>query len=68
MRQRGGELLKSIFLYDLYEGDQVEKGYKSVTFNLFFQGDDRTLTDKEVDDIVSSIISETSRLFDAKLR
>lgn len=68
MKEFGGSLLKKISLYDFYEGDQVGKGYKSITFSLFFQEGNRTLTDQEVDDVVSTIISEASKNLNAKLR
>ena len=64
----GGQILKQLTLYDLYKGDQVEKGKKSITFNLFFQDSKRTLTDEEVDVILETIISETSKELNAKLR
>ena len=66
--EEGGNLLKSHHLYDLYEGDQIEKGFKSATFSLLFRSDKKTLKDSEVDLIMDSIISETSRTLGAKLR
>ncbi|MDP6593727.1 MAG: phenylalanine--tRNA ligase subunit beta [Candidatus Marinimicrobia bacterium] len=68
IRENGTDLLTRLSLYDLYEGDQIEKDQKSVTFSLFFRDDKRTLKDEEVDDIVAGIISETSKRFSAKLR
>jgi len=44
----GGELLRSAELFDLYTGDQVGEGRKSVALRLSFQAPDRTLTDEEV--------------------
>ena len=44
----GGELLRSAELFDLYTGDQVGEGRKSVALRLRFQAPDRTLTDEEV--------------------
>ena len=66
--EEGGNLLKSHQIYDLYEGDQIEKGFKSATFSLLFRSDKKTLKDSEVDLIMQSIISETSRTLGAKLR
>ncbi len=66
--EKGGNLLKSHQLYDLYEGDQIEKGFKSVTFSILFRSNEKTLKDSEVDLIMQSIISETSRTLGAKLR
>jgi phenylalanyl-tRNA synthetase beta chain len=44
----GGELLRSAEVFDLYEGEQIGEGRKSVALRLEFRADDRTLTDEEV--------------------
>jgi phenylalanyl-tRNA synthetase beta chain len=44
----GGELLRAAEVFDLYEGEQVGEGRKSLALNLEFRADDRTLTDEEV--------------------
>jgi phenylalanyl-tRNA synthetase beta chain len=44
----GGELLRVADVFDLYEGEQVEEGRKSLALRLEFRAPDRTLTDDEV--------------------
>ena len=44
----GGELLQAAEVFDLYEGEQVGEGRKSLALNLEFRAPDRTLTDEEV--------------------
>jgi phenylalanyl-tRNA synthetase beta chain len=44
----GGELLRAAQVFDLYEGEQLGEGRKSLALNLEFRADDRTLTDEEV--------------------
>ena len=44
----GGELLRSAEVFDLYEGEQVGEGRKSLALRLEFRAVDRTLTDEEV--------------------
>ncbi len=44
----GGELLREAEVFDLYEGEQVEEGHKSLALRLEFRAADRTLTDEEV--------------------
>ena len=68
IRQNGGDLLREIRFYDLYLGKNVDKNEKSLTFNLLFQADDRTLTDAEVDQIMATIHSNLSRELNARLR
>ncbi|HEX8690168.1 MAG TPA: hypothetical protein VF729_07980, partial [Solirubrobacterales bacterium] len=51
----GGELLRSAQVFDLYEGEQVGEGRKSLALRLEFRAADRTLTDEEVADLRDSI-------------
>ncbi len=44
----GGELLRAADVFDLYEGEQVGEGSKSLALRLEFRAPDRTLTDDEV--------------------
>jgi phenylalanyl-tRNA synthetase beta chain len=46
--EAGGELLRSARVFDLYRGEQVGEGRKSLALRLEFRADDRTLTDAEV--------------------
>jgi phenylalanyl-tRNA synthetase beta chain len=66
--ERGGTLLQELRFYDLYTGKNIDKGLKSFTFNLVFGASDRTLTDTEVDEIMSCIINTLETKFKAILR
>ena len=44
----GGELLRAAEVFDLYEGEQLGEGRKSLALRLEFRAADRTLTDEEV--------------------
>jgi phenylalanyl-tRNA synthetase beta chain len=48
LREGAGELLESIRLFDVYTGEQIGEGKKSLAFALRFRAPDRTLTDAEV--------------------
>ena len=65
---KAGPNLKEINLFDVYEGKGIPAGKKSLTFSLNWQTADRTLTDKEIDDIVKKIVKFLSKRFSAKLR
>ncbi|HZK22119.1 MAG TPA: phenylalanine--tRNA ligase subunit beta [Oscillospiraceae bacterium] len=52
-----GGLLENIELFDIYIGKQVPKGKKSVAFSLTLRADDKTLTDKEADNIVKKALN-----------
>ena len=48
LEQRGGKILESYQLFDIYEGDQIKRGYKSLAYSLTFRADDRTLEESDV--------------------
>ncbi len=48
LRDGAGELLESVRLFDVYTGDQIEPGKKSLAFSLRFRAADRTLTEAEI--------------------
>ena len=66
--QTGEPLLKNATLFDVYEGEQVEAGKKSLAYSLTFQASDRTLTDDEVGKIRNKIIRRLENKFQASLR
>lgn len=55
--KNGGNLLESFELFDIYEGEQVKEGYKSIAYNLTFGSKDHSLTDEEVDTAINKIIT-----------
>ncbi|MDF2819790.1 MAG: phenylalanyl-tRNA synthetase beta subunit [Clostridiales bacterium] len=57
LRNNGGKILESVSLFDVYQGDKIDKGYKSVAYSLVFRAKDKTLEDKDVNDIISKQLS-----------
>ncbi|MGQ9825843.1 MAG: phenylalanine--tRNA ligase subunit beta, partial [Desulfotomaculales bacterium] len=68
IRAAGGELLQSLSLFDVYEGVQVKKGFRSLAFSLKFQAADRTLTVEEVSALIEKITGALSREAGAEIR
>ena len=66
--QNGGKFLKDVRLFDVYQGEQIEKGQKSLAFSLQFQSGDKTLTDEEVEVPFKVILEKIETTFAAKLR
>jgi phenylalanyl-tRNA synthetase beta chain len=58
----GGELLRSASVFDLYEGEQVGEGRKSLALRLEFRAPDRTLTDREVGERRKAIAAELEKI------
>jgi phenylalanyl-tRNA synthetase beta chain len=66
--EAGGEILKSVLLFDVYRGKQVGEGKKSLAFSLRFQSGERTLTDEEIAAASERIVKTLEERFDAELR
>jgi len=60
--------LIEVNLFDVYEGEHIEKGKKSVAFNLTYQSSEGTLTDEQLNQQVEDIITHLESKFSAKLR
>ena len=68
IHEAGPKHLQEVRLFDIYRGEGIEKGYKSLAMGLFFQHSERTLTDGEIDDVVASVVQRLEEDLDAKLR
>lgn len=64
----GGSLLSDIRLFDIYTGEQVPAGHKSLAFSLTFQSREKTLTDEEIEKYYQNIVAGLERQFAGKLR
>jgi phenylalanyl-tRNA synthetase beta chain len=68
IEEAGGRLLRSSRLFDVYHGEQIEAGKKSLAYGLTFQADDRTLTEKDANNIRDKIVRRLSEQLGATLR
>lgn len=68
IRTAGGDLLRGMRLFDLYKGDSIPAGTKSLAYALTYQADDRTLTDKEVDKAHKKIEDRLKHVLKAQIR
>ena len=55
--QRGGNILESYQLFDIYEGEQIEKGFKSMAYSLVFRAHDKTLGENEISAAMKKIMN-----------
>ena len=60
--QRGGKILESYQLFDLYEGDQIKAGYKSMAYSVTFRAKDRTLEESDVTGAMKKILNGLEQL------
>jgi len=68
IKQTGGVTVTDVTLFDVYRGDQVVDGKKSLAYSLTYQVEDRTLTDGEVAKLRSRIVKRLENELGAKLR
>jgi phenylalanyl-tRNA synthetase beta chain len=68
IRRSGGSLLREVRLFDVYTGEGVADGKKSIAFSLTFRSDERTLTDEEADAGVAAILAALAKELGAGLR
>lgn len=61
-------LLTRLLLFDVYRGDQVRSGRRSLAWSLTFQAPDRTLRDAEVNELYAKIVNEVVERFKAEIR
>ncbi|GAA0429196.1 phenylalanine--tRNA ligase subunit beta [Lentibacillus halophilus] len=64
----GTPLVKNVYIFDVYRGDNVPEGKKSVAFSLFYQDPEKTLQDDEVEESYQQIIASINETFDAYVR
>ncbi|MBR1669101.1 MAG: phenylalanine--tRNA ligase subunit beta [Butyrivibrio sp.] len=57
IRQRAGKKLESLELFDIYEGAQIQAGFKSMAYSLSFRDKEKTMEDEEVNDAMKKILN-----------
>lgn len=68
VKEVGGEILTEVAIFDVYEGEHVEKGKKSVALGLILQHSSRTLIDEEVNTAMQAVIHGLKQAFGAIVR
>ena len=68
IRETSGDLLEAVLLFDIYRGEQVEEGKKSLAFGMVYRGADRTLSDSEVEPVHEKVLLELKNRYNAVLR
>jgi phenylalanyl-tRNA synthetase beta chain len=68
VRSAAGELLRDVRVFDIYSGDGIEKGLKSVALGLILQETSSTLTELEIERVSSAVVERLSSKFNASIR
>ncbi len=62
LEQRGGKILESYELFDIYEGSQIREGYKSMAYSIVFRAHDKTLGENEITGAMKKILNGLTSL------
>jgi phenylalanyl-tRNA synthetase beta chain len=68
LQDAGGDLVGGVRLFDVFEGDPLPAGKRSLAFSVEIRATDRTLTDEEADEVVHAIVERLAGDFGAELR
>ena len=68
IRKSGGRMVKKAEVFDVYQGEHIEEGYKSVSLNIVYEDMEKTLKTDDVNEIHQRILNDLVKRFDAKQR
>ena len=68
IKKSSSKILQDVYVFDVYEGENIDSTKKSVAFSLIYNGIDRTLTDEEVMDDFNKVIEKVVSIYSAELR
>ena len=62
IKKHGGEYLENASIFDVYEGEHIEAGYRSLAYNLQFRSMEGTLNDEDIDGNIQAIIDALAEI------
>ena len=57
MKREGGEYLESVRIFDVYEGEHIQEGYRSLAYTLSFRSHEGTLVDADIEDRIQAMLA-----------
>jgi phenylalanyl-tRNA synthetase beta chain len=67
-RDAAGAVLREVVVFDIFAGEHIDAGQKSVALGLILQETSRTLTDADADQIVGGVVQRLAKDFSARMR
>ena len=68
VRNKGGKLVEEVTLFDIYRGNQVPEGYKSMAYKIIYRSDEKTLTEEDISKVHNKILNSLFNQIGASLR
>ncbi len=60
--EKGGQFLERAFVFDVYEGEHIEAGFRSLAYNLSFRSNEGTLTDEDIEPAINDILAALNEI------
>lgn len=60
--EKGGQFLERAFVFDVYEGEHIEEGFRSLAYNLSFRSNEGTLTDEDIEPAINDILAALNEM------
>jgi phenylalanyl-tRNA synthetase beta chain len=68
IRSAAGAYLEDVVLFDVYAGQNLKEGYKSLAIGLIFNNVSSTLRDEDIDPVIATVVADLERSLGAQLR
>lgn len=68
IKKIGGHLVKKAEVFDVYQGEHIDAGYKSVSLNIVYEDKEKTLKTEDVNDVHDRVVADLISRFEAKQR
>lgn len=67
-KKAGGKLVKSVEVFDVYKGEHIKEGYKSVSINIVYESSEKTLKIEDINPVHEKVLNELNKVYNANLR
>ena len=68
IKAAGKRMVKQVEVFDVYQGEHVESGKKSIALSIVYQSEDHTLTDQEIQEVHQTVLARLEKDCQAVLR
>jgi len=68
IKKAGGKLIKNVEVFDIYKGEHIQEGQKSISFNIVYESLEATLKTEEVNVLHTKVLDELNKQYNANLR
>lgn len=68
IKSKSGNILERIEIFDVYKGPQIPEGKKSISFNIIFRDKSKTLTDKDINEVIKKILEDLKNKLEVEIR